>query len=162
MLQITFGEIEAGWAQTWFDTGTVRVEVDMSYLTEPFADLADLVLTMLSGEQEARMQFAEEPGEYRLIATRTGDTYRLRLERWTDIYCIPKEDNKLEEVCLEVSGIEPAAFALHVWSELKRVAVFSAVQEWRMKDDDEDDDLRVLDYQFRDDKISELEKALAN
>ena len=106
------------------------------------------------------MQFTEEPREYRLIATRTGGKYDLRLERWTDIYCNPKEDNKLEKVCFEVSGIEPTAFAQQVCTELKRVAVFPAVQEWQMKDDDEDDDIRVPDYQFRDAKIAELEQAL--
>ncbi|MCX6855622.1 MAG: hypothetical protein NTV80_12045 [Verrucomicrobia bacterium] len=158
MLKITFGEIEHGWAQMWFDTDSERLTVAASYLTEPFADLADVAFAMLQGKPEAIMQLATEPGEYRLIATKTDSTYHLRLERWTDLFCCPKEDNKLEALLFEVPEVAPKAFGLQILVELKRIAPLSGVQEWQMNDDDEMNP--VPDTEYSGAKIAELEKAL--
>lgn len=57
MLEITFGEIEHGCADICFDTGTERLEIRISYFSDPFEDLAELALVMLRGETEAMMRF---------------------------------------------------------------------------------------------------------
>lgn len=54
MPKITFGEIEHGWAQMWFDTGSERLTVAGSYLREPFAALADVASAMLQLPQPAK------------------------------------------------------------------------------------------------------------
>lgn len=158
MLQITFGEIESGCAQTWFKTGDQQTGVKISFFTDPFADLAELALTMLRGETEAQMRFTDEPGDYRLIARRGEKGYALRLEQWTYFFNAPATANQLEKIHFEVPEIDPSTFALQLCIELQRVASFPGVIRWYLSTDEHGDP--IDDNTERELKIAELEAAL--
>lgn len=155
MLEITFGGIEYGCADTCFDTGAERVEIRISFFTDPFQDLAELALAMLRGETEAMMSFTDEPAEYRLIAIRHGSTYTMRLEQWTDWFSLPPGINKLEKTHFVVADIDPKSWALQICVELQRIMPRPGVVNWFLDEDDEE-----TAHNERVAKVAELEKVL--
>jgi hypothetical protein len=158
MLQITFGEIDSGCAQTQFDTGDQQIGVQISFFTDPFAELAELALAMLRGEPEAQMRFTDEPGDYRLIARRCEKGYSLRLEQWMYFFNAPATANQLEKIHFEVSEVDPPTFALQLCIELQRIASFPGVIRWYLSTDEHGDP--IADTTERELKIAELEAAL--
>jgi hypothetical protein len=158
MLQITFGEIDSGCAQTQFDTGEQQIGVLISFFTDPFADLAELALAMLRGEPEAQLRFTDEPGDYRLITRRGENGYSFRLEQWTYFFNAPATTNQLEKIHFEVPDIDPTNFALQVCIELQRIAAFPCMMRWYLSTDEHGEP--IDDNTERELKIAELEAAL--
>ena len=117
MFEITFGEIDAGWAQTWFDNGEERIEVRISYVCDPFHDLASLALRMTRLESPLEMRFTDEDYDFDLLLIRNDGTYRLRLE------CDGRSNYaEIREPLQLTAEIEPWEMATQLWRELSRVS----------------------------------------
>lgn len=160
MLEITFGEIEDGWAETTFDFGKEqRLTLALSYMTELFGDLADLTLCMLRGEASGIAAFTDEYDHYKLSFQRQPDSlYFLRLERWHPWSLLPSEVGRIQTYDWDVKNAEPWHFGYHLWSELERVKSLPGVLRWM---NDEDAGMPGGHFnQARNAKITSLEKAL--
>ena len=155
MLEITFGDIAYGCAKTYLNTRNERIEVNISFFSDPFEDLAILALAMLRGEAETMMRFTDEPAEYRLISKRTETAYTLRLEQWTDWFSLPPGLNKLEKICLVVTDIDPKTFALQICIQLQLIERLPGVMHWFLNEEADSQSTKV-----RANRIAELEKSL--
>ena len=67
MLNITFGKIEAGWADTTFDFGHASIVLSISYVCDPFTELAEFGLRVLKNETPLEVEFNDEQNYYTLV-----------------------------------------------------------------------------------------------
>lgn len=160
MLEITFGEIADGCADTTFHFGPDQgVEMRISYLTEPFQDLAVFAMAMLRGDESGEMGFTDEYDNWFLNFQRQPDRLcSLRLEQWTPWTVNPTKSGCVQTEDWQVENVEPWHFGFRLWSELARVQHRPGVLRWI-----NDDEGCLPEGRFnreRDGQIAALEKAL--
>jgi hypothetical protein len=68
-----------GWATATLSDGDNSIEVTASYLTDALGDLSRAVIALLRGASNARVVWAEEPGEYHWVFDRLDDRVALRV-----------------------------------------------------------------------------------
>lgn len=87
-IKLTYELTGAGWARCQIETENSSVDITASYLSDALGNLANAVVALIKGESVARFSFDEEPGEYRWILERHGDSVRIRIlefgELWGD------------------------------------------------------------------------------
>ncbi len=148
MLEITFGKIEAGWAETIFDFGHTSIRVHISYLCDPFKDLAELGLRVLKNEPSLEVRFTDEDNEYTLTSEVTDGRQLLTLE-------VDREVNGESPVTLSTEDA-PREFATMLWRQLSQQSRNPAARDF-MCDENCAEKFR---WHYPDDKIAEMEKAL--
>ena len=160
MLEITFGKIESGCAETTFDFGTEPpLKLRVSYFTELFGDLAELALCMVRGEPSGMTAFTDEYDHYDLSFQRQPDgRCLLQLEGsqpWLQHPGATKTHTTSER---QIENVDSWRFGFQLWSELTRIKALPGVLHWML---DEAPGLREEQFnQERNAKIDELEKAL--
>lgn len=151
MLEITFGRIEAGWAETKFDFGHASLTVDISYVDDPFRDLADLGLRLMKRESPLEVHFTDEEFDFDLRCDLRAGKCHITLEcdgcsnigRPRDPQCLTCEE-------------DPREFAAMIWRELSRTSQNPEARNfWQTQGCEE-----RFRWHYPDDKIVELEQAL--
>ncbi|NIK55714.1 hypothetical protein [Kribbella shirazensis] len=72
-----------GWGEGRLQVGPTSVELTASYLDDALGDLVRGALALARGAAEVRFAWAEEPGEFRWILTRLGESLSVRV-LWFD------------------------------------------------------------------------------
>ena len=75
-----------GWAEAFFTNEKREIRFEFSYLSDPLTDLIASLLKLISGSQnEANVDFFDEPGHYRLTLTMVENVnLRLELRSWAE------------------------------------------------------------------------------
>jgi hypothetical protein len=71
----------AGWATATVLVSGHEVAIVVSYLHDSLGQLADAILELEAGQQEATVVFMSEPGEHHLVFRRIGDSVAVEV-RW--------------------------------------------------------------------------------
>ncbi|MDP1591991.1 MAG: hypothetical protein Q8M07_29795 [Prosthecobacter sp.] len=151
MIEITFGRIEAGWAETRFDFGHASLTVDISWEGDPFRDLADLGLRLMKQESPLEMHFTDEEFTFALHCELRAWKYHVTLE------CdgASNFDRPRDPQCLTCEE-DPREFATMLWRELSRMSQNPEARNFLVFEGCEE----RFRWHFPDDKIAELEQAL--
>lgn len=74
-----------GWAEVFFISDKQNIRFELSYLSDPLADLFLGLCRLISSQSDTeRIVFAEEPGEYSLIISKL-DKEKIKIEIfWSD------------------------------------------------------------------------------
>jgi hypothetical protein len=94
-LAIGFYPTGAGWARAVVAGPSGAIELSASYLSDALGDLGALANVMLRGDPVARSSFAEEPGEFRWVARRSGERVKLSILSFRDWGDEPDERGQL-------------------------------------------------------------------
>lgn len=90
-LLIGFYPTGAGWARGVAAGPSGAIDLSASDLSDALGDLGALANVVLRGDPVARSSFAEEPGEYRWVARRTGERVTLSILSFRDWDDVPDE-----------------------------------------------------------------------
>ncbi len=123
MIYFTYHLGESGWADADISEGSGTITVSASYTTEALGDFLSAVTAALtSGAGEC--SWDGEPQESRWQFSRTGNTIRVRLLKFDDIYRhVPESEGRLlfdatDEVLVFAAEVDNAARAvLHKYGE---------------------------------------------
>lgn len=150
MLEITFGIIRAGWAETTFQFDERAITIGISYISDPFTDLATAALRLLAGDSPVEVVFTDEE-----------ESYQLRFEVRDGSYeAVLRTINGMNEGCLCL--ILPLAtegklsdLLLMLRNELSRQKANPAARSFMC------DENRASQYRWRfpDDQVAALENA---
>ena len=85
-MQFFYRLVGTGWAEARLANGTSETTVTASYLSDALGLLLEAVGTLLEGADEARCSWDEEPGEYRWIFGRSGESVHLRVLAFPELW----------------------------------------------------------------------------
>lgn len=151
MLEITFGNIRGGWAETTFNFGDQAITVGISYICDPFGDLADAALRLLKQETPVALRFTDEDNNYDLRFDWRDGRYHITLTEHGYFNADPQPPEKPF-----ITEGDPKKLAAMMWRELDRM---SRIKEARNFMCDESFEPRFR-WHYPDAKLAELEKAL--
>ena len=91
-MELHYELIGRGWARVSVEIEGRTIELIASYLSDALGDMAAGAIALLSGEQEVRFSFQDEPGEYRWIFTSEGEEgLRLNILSFQDCFAAPSD-----------------------------------------------------------------------
>jgi hypothetical protein len=93
MIKIDYNLTGAGWAECSVESDHQTITISASYLGDALGDLASAVVEILSGQDETRASFWEEPGEYRWIFKKTDSYISLTIIEFNELMS-KKKDNE--------------------------------------------------------------------
>jgi hypothetical protein len=74
----------AGWAEAFFTSDKQNVRFELSYLSDPLADLFDGLCRLINNQSDTeRIAFFDEPGEHSLVISKT-DEDEIKIEIFWD------------------------------------------------------------------------------
>jgi hypothetical protein len=76
----------SGWAEAGIGDEAGHTTLTASYIGDALGDLLYALWRVLQGETETRCSWHEEPGEFRWIIRRDGDTVWLRVLEFDDLF----------------------------------------------------------------------------
>ena len=79
MINLTINIVDHGWLEAVVNSDEHNACVTASYLTDAPANLLVAVAILVEGQREARCIWQEEPGEYRWVLRREGNTIRIQI-----------------------------------------------------------------------------------
>lgn len=79
MVRLEYELTGHGWAAATLSDGDTSVEITASYLADALGELSRAVIALLKGASNARVAWAEEPGEYDWVFERQNDRVALRV-----------------------------------------------------------------------------------
>jgi hypothetical protein len=79
MLRFEYRLTGRGWSVATISCGDATVELTTSYLSDALGDLARAAIALNNGAHHVTVSWAEEPGEYRWLLTRTDDLVSIRI-----------------------------------------------------------------------------------
>lgn len=94
-LQFEYLLTGTGWAVGRIRDGTSSATITASYLSDALKSLVSAVAAIAEGALEARASWTEEPGEYRWVLIRHGDTAAVEIRRFDDWNDRPDEEGDL-------------------------------------------------------------------
>src|SRR5690349_6861194 len=89
-----------GWAEVFFTSDKQSIRFEFSYLSDPLADLLSSLLHLLNHSQnEAIVDFYDEPGHYRLSMTMIDEAHlRLQVRMSLETEGIPEISKDWREI----------------------------------------------------------------
>src|SRR5262245_53146087 len=86
MIRFTYVLTGSGWAEATLAAESQHITLRISYLSDALYDLTRAVLAILNGTRCARVNWAEEPGEHRLLLTRSGERIAVQVLYFPEMY----------------------------------------------------------------------------
>jgi hypothetical protein len=99
--ELTYKLIGSGWADARVFADGCGVSMIISYLSDAPGDMMRAVIALFNQPDGGRVQFSweDEPGEYRWIIDRIGDTVTLTIIKFDD--CFSRQDDHKGELLIE-------------------------------------------------------------
>jgi len=85
-VEFAYELVGTGWAAAHITHGDQTVEITASYLSDALGDLLLAVWTLTEGETDARYSWDEEPGEYRWLFHRDGDSVDMHVLEFGELW----------------------------------------------------------------------------
>ena len=143
-----------GWAEVFFTSDTQNVRFELSYLSDPLADLFEGLCRLMNNQSDTeRIVFAEEPGEHSLIISKF-DEEKIKIEifwsdEWEDIIEIYQTQTKKKVVYSDTDNLKNFALVIcaGIDSLLERHSLTDYKEKWGL-------------FEFPLDKYQKLQKLL--
>ena len=85
-VEFAYELVGIGWAAARITHGDQTAQITASYLSDALGDLLLAVWTLTEGETDARCTWDEEPGEYRWLFHRGGDSVYLHVQEFGELW----------------------------------------------------------------------------
>lgn len=85
-----------GWSEARLQVGESWVSLTASYLDDALGDLVRGVLALARGAHQARVSWAEEPGEYRWVLNAQGSSVNVRVLWFDQLWGSDEDDSGRE------------------------------------------------------------------
>lgn len=85
-VEFSYRLVGPGWSEARFAVGDQWVGLTASYLTDALGDLVAAVYDLIQGSESAHVSWALEPGEYRWLFARIGESVEVRILSFDDDY----------------------------------------------------------------------------
>lgn len=109
-----------GWSEAQLQVGQASASLTASDIGDALGDLVRAALALARGAEDARVSWAEEPGEFRWILTRTGQDLMVRVLWFDDGPWSDKPDEHGREVLTATCHLQPFCAALAQGAERVR------------------------------------------
>lgn len=143
-----------GWAEVFFTSDKQNIRFDVSYLSDPLADLFEGLCRLINNQSDTeRIIFAEEPGEHSLIISKL-DKENIKLEifwsdEWEDISEAYKTQTKKELIYSDTDTLKNFGLVIcaGIDSLLERHTLTEYKKQWSL-------------FEFPIDKYKQLQQLL--
>jgi hypothetical protein len=128
-----------GWAEAFFSSDTQNIRFEISYLSDPLADLFEGLCRLISNQSDTeKVIFAEEPGEHCLIISRQdNDIIKVEIywsDEWEEISIAYKTTSKKELVYSDSDTLKnfTAVICTGIDSLLERLTLTEYKEKWHL------------------------------
>lgn len=129
-ITFTYNLVGKGWSEAEIKDGESRATLTASYLSDALGDLVRAILGLLGTADKTTCSWAEEPGEYRWIFKKQGDSLFIKIV-WFDVLWTNKPDE--EGTSVFSSSCKLRRFSVQLKNQLEKLLDQYGLDDYRQK-----------------------------